>query len=607
MKFIPSLVALVLCVASASAQQAPARPVPATPPAAPTPATKPTPAPEPARAPRAVIVGGDWGFGNSVFVDGQRIREDAERMAREAIDRSFDAEQRGYEATQRAFEASVRATERAQENADRAMERANRDIQLSGLSSTWSSDFAPLARISANIGGQVAASVASSFNNSYSNNYSYSYNNSLSFAPIAQSSWGWGQDQDPADSLYNIARDAMNRGEYRRSAEMFMQVQNKYPKSNRISAAAYYEAFMRYRIGSTEELKSALKILTDKAPSASSSSSVNQEISMLTTRVRGALAARGDSEQARIVAQEAQKGGCDREDMQIRAEALSALAQSDQNAATPMLRNVLNKKDPCSLELRRRALSILLRRADTAATSAAISVAKNADETLELRVDAVNYLSRLPGDNALATLEELLRTSNEREVQRAAVRSLANSENTRARSAVRMIVERNDVSEELRSEALSTFSKDRNTSEDAAYLRNLFPKMQSEKLKISVLSAVSRMAGPENDQFLLNVARNNGESSEVRSAAISRLSRSTATINVSDLAKLYDAAESRSMRMQVVSALGQRKESEALDKLLEILKTGTDNNIKSQIINTLSRNPDPKAKAALLDWAGRAN
>ena len=61
---------------------------------------------------------------------------------------------------------------------------------------------------------------------------------------------------------------------------------------------------------------------------------------------------------------------------------------------------------------------------DTAATSAAIAVAKNNEETLELRVEAVNQLSRLPGDNALATLEELMRTSNEREIQRAAVRAL---------------------------------------------------------------------------------------------------------------------------------------------------------------------------------------
>lgn len=592
MKSFLSLVALVCCVASLDAQQStpPARPVPAVPPVAPTPA--PSPAPMPARAPRSVYVAPDF------YIDGQRIREDAERMAREALDRSFDATQRGIE-----------AAERGREAAERAMERAARDMEMTGHS--LSVNVAPYARIASDFGNHIAGTVAAGINSDFAYNFGSNinsvYSSSAAFAPIAQSRWGWSQDPDPADSLYNVARDAMNRGEYRRSAELFMQVQSKYPRSSKISAAAYYEAFMRYRIGTTEELKSALKILTEKATSSSSSSSVNQEISVLTTRVRGALAARGDNEQARIVAQEAQKGGCDREDMQVRAEALSALAQSDMNAATPMLRRVLDKKDPCTLELRRSALRILLRRADTAATSAAISVARNNDETVELRVDAVNYLSRLPGDNALSTLEDLMRNSNEREVQRAAVRSLSSTENTRARSTVRMIIERSDVSEELRAEALSSFSKDRSTPEDAAYLRTLFGKMQSERLKNSVLSAIARIGGQENDQFLLGVARNVGESSDVRTTAISRLARSTTTVSIADFVKLYDAAESRSIRTQVVSALTQRKEPEALDKLLDILKTGTDYNIKSQIINSLSRSTDPKAKQALLDYAGRAN
>jgi len=161
------------------------------------------------------------------------------------------------------------------------------------------------------------------------------------------------------------------------------------------------------------------------------------------------------------------------------------------------------------------------------------------------------------------------------------------------------------VAEELRAEALSSFSKERNTPEDAAYLRSLFPKMQSERLKESVLLAISRMGGSENDQFLLNVARNTGESSQVRSTAVSRLARSSSTISIADMSKLYDVAESRSMRMQVVNALGQRKEPEALDKVIDVFHTSTDSSVRSQITGILSRNTDPKAKKALADFAGR--
>lgn len=587
MKFISSVLALALCAGTLSAQQRPLPPTPPTPPAATLPvgppiAPMPMPMPLPMPMPRVYqLPSTNWELSGQLGFDADRLRSDAERMAREMTERSWDMSR----AAQRVGE---RATEQAQESANRALER------LSAMD--WRASLEPLARVSTNIATTFGNDLALSLGSLYFNS---------GFAPISQSQWEWSQGADPADSLYNVARDAMNRGEYRRSADLFAQVQSKYPKSTRVSAAAYYEAYMRYKLGTTEELRSALRLLTEKSITTSSSSSVNQEISVLTTRVRGALAARGDAEQARIVAQEAKKGGCDREDMQVRAEALSGLAQSDMNAATPLLRRVLDKKDPCALDLRRRALSILLRRADTAATSAAISVARNTDETLELRVDAVSYLSRLPGDNALATLEDLLRTSTDREVQRAAVRSLANSDNTRARAAVRSIVERNDVSEALRMEALNSFSSDRSSSDDGAYLRSLFGKMQSERLKAAVLSSISRVGGPENDQFLLSVARNSAESGAVRASAINRLSRGSTTVSVADLTKLYDAAESRSLRNQVVSALSQRKEPEALDKLIDILKTSTDSSVRSQVVNILARSADPKARQALTDVSGR--
>ncbi len=599
MKFTPSLVALVLCAATVSAQQTT---TPPTPPARPTPPTTPIPAPAPARAPRAGTIGPDWG--GSIYIDGERLRMDAERMAREATDRSFDASLRAQEATERAMarvnDRSFESTQRAQDAVERAMARID-----------MGAAFAPLANLSGQLATTINGTLESALANSVysygpSTNLAYSLSSSRSYAPD-QTRWDWNQQPDPADSLYRVAQDAMNRGDYRRSADLFAQVQVKYPKSTRLTRAAYNESLMRYRLGSTDELKTALRVLTDKSRMSPTSGDFGNEVSNLTMRVRGTLAQRGDAEQQRIVAQEAQRSGCDREDMQVQAEALSAMAQSDMNAAVPMLRRVLNKKEPCSLDLRRNALRILLRRQDTAATSAAIAVAKNRDETLELRVEAVNQLSRLPGDNATATLEELMRTSNEVEIQRAAIRALANSDDARARSSIRTIIERSDVSEALRREALSTFSRDQNSPEDATYLRNLYPRMQSEQLKSAVLSAISRMGGPENDQFLMTIARNTAESTEMRSSAISRLSRSNSTIAVSDLAKLYDAAESRSLRSQVVNVLGQRKEPEALDKLIDILKNSTDYTIRSQVVQYLGRNPDPKAKQALADVMGKGN
>lgn len=434
------------------------------------------------------------------------------------------------------------------------------------------------------------------------------YVTSPEFRYESKPSQDWQQDQDPADSVYRVAYDAMNRGEWRRAADLFAQVTAKYPQSRRVMSATYYEAFMHYRIGTTESLRTAMQILNDRSkrtPVSGSSTATQQELASLTTRIRGALAARGDTEAARQLSADAQKGGCDSEDVQVKSEALSALAQADMTAAIPMLKRVLERRDPCLLELRRRSLSILLRRGDTAATSAAISVAKASDEAIALRTDAVSFLARLPGDNAIATLEELLRTSTERDVQRAAIRALSSTENARARQTLRTLIERSDVSEQLRIEAINTMEREPGTgrTDDAGYLRGLYPKLQPERVKIAAIAAISKTPGTENEQFVLRVARDVGESSEVRASAISRMYRLTG-ISIAEIGRLYDTAESRSLREQIINVLSQRKEPETVDKLMDIVKTGTEPRLRSQATNALVKKEDPRAKKFLADLVG---
>src|SRR5690348_11395170 len=74
---------------------------------------------------------------------------------------------------------------------------------------------------------------------------------------------------DPADSLYRVAREALNRGDYRRAAQLFNDVSRRYPNSNYAYVSTYYEAFSRYRIGTTEELMAADRALRSIADGSS--------------------------------------------------------------------------------------------------------------------------------------------------------------------------------------------------------------------------------------------------------------------------------------------------------------------------------------------------
>ena len=118
------------------------------------------------------------------------------------------------------------------------------------------------------------------------------------FAHTPRAPWVQG---DPADSLYRAAREAFNRGDWRQSSDLFAQVVQKFPQSAYVPDCAYFEAFSRYRIGTTDELHRALALLTDQSGSAARSSR-KADVAALAARIRGALAARGDPRAAAQIA-----------------------------------------------------------------------------------------------------------------------------------------------------------------------------------------------------------------------------------------------------------------------------------------------------------------
>jgi HEAT repeat protein/TolA-binding protein len=407
--------------------------------------------------------------------------------------------------------------------------------------------------------------------------------------------------EDPADSLYRVAREALNRGEYRRAAQTFNEVTKKYPRSQYALDCAYWEAFARYRTGGTEDLREALKILDEKSTQFASlrSHEGNVDVQALRTRVLGALASRGDSKAAdELRKNAAQNSSCDREEVSVRAEALSALGQMDMAAAMPAVRKVLLRRDECTVELRRRALYLLARQPGNDAVGLILDVAKN-DTDSGIRGEAMRWLPRVAGDSAVPQLEELLRNSVDEPTQRSVISALGSIDSDRARRAIRTIIERNDAAERVRYDAILSLSRERDnrvvSAEDMTYLRSLYTKLDVAKLREAVLTSISRVPAPENEQFLLAVARNVNETPSLRAAALQRVGRMN-SVGVADIAKLYEVADSRAMREQILSALSQRKEPEAIDKMIEIAKKDTDPQIRRTAITYLQRSNNERAK-----------
>ncbi|MCE9601795.1 MAG: HEAT repeat domain-containing protein [Gemmatimonadetes bacterium] len=523
----------------------------------------------------------------------------------------------------------------------------------------------------------------------------------------ARAEWSARFPQDPADSVYREARSQLNRGEWRRASTLFGQVAQRQPASAYAADALYWQAFALYRIGGVTELREALAAL-DSRKSRFPRAGNSDEAETLTTRVSGALAARGDaSAQGRVRASASGAAtSCDSEELSVRASALSVLMRNNPDQAMPIATKVLERRDECSVSLRRNAVMMVGNTGDAASRAKLLDVAKT-DPSPSVRSEAVGYLGK-SGEEVVPMLESVIRSDSSENVQRSAVRALGANQTPKARAAIRALVERSSAPERLRLEALSTFDRGaaqlysnfcgggescfnvtgtfgsaeqrfaelrgamagtaptppaaprpapmpavapvaptppvppvasvggfssagsgqsaaynayavdasaytfsrsgddtperRISPEDAAWLRGVYPRLETTRLKSSAASVLTRAADEPTNTWLMALVQRDEEPSEVRSAILARLGRD---LPIANLSRLYDTGSSRTLRQQVMQVLGARTEPEATDKLIEIARTGTDPQLRQSAISALSRKKDPRTMQLLLELIDR--
>ena len=416
------------------------------------------------------------------------------------------------------------------------------------------------------------------------------------------------QYQDPADSMYQLAREMMGRQDYSRAAAKFGEMITKYPGSRYVTGAAYYQAFALYRVGTMESLRNSLKILEANAQTFQySNSSYRNDAPSLHARVLRALAERnenGAEAKLRDLITKYPAERCDKDRIDIQATVLSSLYQADPDAAAPYIKQYLDTRDACTAKLRTSAIYLLANRGSEANTNLIVQLAKS-DTVRSVRLQAIEVLSRMPGDASINALQQFM-TDDDEAIQRAAVRSLMRSDNPKARAAMRMsVIDKQSAPERQRTEAINSLGSDNMSPDDAAYLRNLFKRQgESDAIKRAIVNSLGRVPTEENLKFLMDVAQDQNESSTIRSDALRRV---TARQNLStdNLVKLYDATDNRSMRNSLVDALAQRPEPAALNKLLDIVKSSTDPEVRSNAIQELLRKNDKAITQRVLDLIGK--
>ena len=70
---------------------------------------------------------------------------------------------------------------------------------------------------------------------------------------------------------------------------------------------------------------------------------------------------------------------------------------------------------------------------------------------------------------------------------------------------------------------------------------------------------------------------------------------------IADLGRLYDAATQQRFRSEIINVLGKRKEDAAADKLIDIVKNGTDPSLRTAAIRAITNKNDARATQLLLE------
>ncbi len=427
-------------------------------------------------------------------------------------------------------------------------------------------------------------------------------------------------DQDPGDSLYRAARRLMNRGRYADAASTFADLLQRYPRSEYAADAYYWQAFTLYKTGDASNYRLARSVVEqqkDRYPRAAT----RGDAETLYARIQGELARQGDREAAEWVRRRAEPTpptprtpptpptpltpptppiqGClsDEDDDDPRIAALNALLQMDADAAVPILKRVLARRDACSVTLRRKAVFIISQKR-TEGTEDVLLAAARTDPDAEVRQQAVFWLSQVGSERAVSALDSILHTTTDPELQEKAIFALSQIRGARAGQILRDFAARSDGSADARQQAIFWLGQQR-SAENAAFLRGLYARLSDDDLKEKAIFSLSQMGSAENARWLLDLAQNEREPVEMRKKALFWAGQTGAAL--ADLTALYNRTSNDEIKEQLIFVYSQRREREAVEKLIDIAQHDPNRELRKKAVFWLGQSRDPRARQALLD------
>ncbi|MGZ8455859.1 MAG: HEAT repeat domain-containing protein [Gemmatirosa sp.] len=372
--------------------------------------------------------------------------------------------------------------------------------------------------------------------------------------------------QDPADSLYRAAREALGRGDYRQAETLFRRLTATHVKSPYYSDALYYQAFALYRAGGTSDLQRARQVLQAMRGDTTRTvtAALRRDALSLDTRVCGELARRGDENCARIVRQRADSGGFVGA---VSAAVDVAVASAAEAMASPAVARAMGEAQAAAVQAGREG-------------ARAAAQAMESPEVQRASADAGREAARAAQDGMRAGAEAMRDVAS----SMGGMGSLSGTNRARRNPNCR------DADDDERVIAINALQQ-MDAERAMPILRKVLARREecSETLRRRAVFLVAQKKSPESAELLVTAARTD-PNAEVREEAVHWLSRVGGDRAIDFLRDVARSDTSVTLRKRAVYALSQSKEARARETLRTLASTsGTTPEVRSEAIYWIGR------------------
>lgn len=216
-----------------------------------------------------------------------------------------------------------------------------------------------------------------------------------------------------------------------------------------------------------------------------------------------------------------------------------------------------------------------------------------------LATTAMAALSLLDNGAGVPALIDLARTGTPG-TRASAVFWLGQTGDPRAVATLHGVIENGREDERIRAQAIFSLSHgDKTPENEFAYLRGIYPRLTSDKMKESIFQGMGddRSAG---STWLIERARDTGESLKLRKSALFWAGQKGST-PTKDLVAFYRSTSDPTLREHAIFVLSQREDEVAVNELMRIANSDADKQMRARALFWLGQKDDPRVTKLIGD------